>query len=103
MNVQRSITGLLACVLVLSFATVAQARERNYWRYHEGHFENTSGNQWEEHMEDKTFHFTEVDRTEKFVELYDKSRNITVRLYDDRQEDRSGIGQFHELRKGEWR
>ena len=104
MNIHRSIPWLSACVLVLTFATAVQARERQYWRYHGGHFENTSGNRWEERAGDATYHFTEIERTEKYVELFDKSRDEYVRLYDDRQEDRKGADRhFHELRKGEWR
>jgi len=98
----RSIGWASACVLTLVFAAPALAAERNYWRYHGGHFENTTGNRWEERAEDKTFHFVEVDRTERFVQLFDKDRDVTVRLYSDRQEDRTGNGQFHELRKGGW-
>src|ERR1700733_12745263 len=92
MSIRRSIAWSSVCVVILAFAASAQAQERNYWRYRGGHFENTSGNRWEERTEDKTFHFTEIDRTEKYVELLDNNRKLIVRLYDDRQEDKPETG-----------
>ena len=53
---------------------VATAREeRNYWRHSKGHFENTKGNRWEEKIADATNYFVETDRTDHYVELYNKS------------------------------
>lgn len=79
----RFLGRVLAVVLALSLASPAWAGDREYWRHSRGHFENTRGNQWEEKSPDATFRFTERDRTEQYVELYDPSRDCTVRLYNN--------------------
>jgi hypothetical protein len=45
----------------------APARERTYWRWDGGHFENTRGNTWVEKAGDVTVKWTEARRTDDFV------------------------------------
>lgn len=87
-----------------SKAAVASAEERNYWRDDKGHFENTKGNLWERKNGDSTFHFVETDRTDAYVELYDKSRDFTVRLYSDRCMSKvpSTDNKFEKSSEGHW-
>jgi hypothetical protein len=102
MTVNRSLASLLACVLVLVFAATAYAKERNYWHHKEGHFENTKENRWEEKSPTGTYHFVEKERTEKYVELHDKSRDCTVRLFDDHCTVRFKDEPFKHLYDGHW-
>jgi hypothetical protein len=103
MNAQRSIRLAVAVVMALAFASAAQAAERDYWRHKKGHFENTSGNKWEERApDDNTYHFVEKERTREYVELHDKSRECWVRLYDDRCEVKFNDGAFEKLYDGKW-
>jgi type III secretory pathway component EscR len=102
MTVHRSLVSLLAFLLVLVFAAPSFAAERNYWRHSKGHFENTKENKWEEKSASGTQHFVEKDRTEKYVELFDKSRDCTVRLFDDHCTVRFKDGEFTKLYEGKW-
>ena len=87
MTVQRSIALAAACLLVLVSALPSPAAERAYWRQENGHFENTDRNHWVEKAPNgATYHFVEVVRREWYVELYDRSRDCTVRLFDNRYE-----------------
>lgn len=52
-----------------------------------------AGNWQEARSDGVTYEFTEVSRTDDHVELFDQSRQLYVRLYDDRMEWR---------RSGEW-
>ena len=49
-----------------------------------------------------SFRFAETDRSPGYVQLLDASRGVTVRLYNDRQEDRHGEGAFYKVHDGEW-
>ena len=57
--------------------------DREYWRHSQGQLENTVGNTWEEQSPGARFSFQETDRTQEYVQLYDASRNCTVRLYSN--------------------
>jgi hypothetical protein len=82
MKIRHSVLALLACVLTLAVVSTAMAQERNYWRHSRGHFENTTGNKWTEKIDKEVYHFVETERTAKRVEIYDKSRDVTVHLYE---------------------
>jgi hypothetical protein len=87
MTVQRTLALAAACLLVLVFALPSHAAGRDYWRQQNGHFENTDRNHWVEKAPNgATYHFVEVDRRQRYVELYDASRDCTVRLFDNRYE-----------------
>jgi hypothetical protein len=58
---------------------------REAWKYQNGAFTHTKGKLWEENN-GNIFHFMEVERTDKMIVLYDKSRDISVQLYDDRSD-----------------
>jgi hypothetical protein len=96
------------CVLALVFVpavalpALADYRERLVWRHSQGHFENTRGNTWVEKSPDGTFHFVERARREAFVELYDGSRDCTVRLFPNRCMVRFGTGPFEWYYDGHW-
>jgi hypothetical protein len=104
MNAGRTIRIAIALFVAFTFATAASAAERNYWHHKNGHFENTEKNHWEEKApDDNTYHFTEKERTQHYVELHDKSRDCWVRLYNDRCEVKFGEGNFEKFYDGEWR
>ncbi len=94
----------VALVLVAAVAVPALAdnRERSVWRHDLGHFENTRGNTWVEKSPDGTFRFTERRRLDSFVELYDYSRDCTVRLYPARCLVKFGTGPFECYYYGHW-
>ena len=102
MIVQRLIRLLVACLLVLVFAGLADAGERDYWRHSTGHFTNTKENKWTEKAPDGTHHFVETKRNKHYVELYDESRDITVRLFKTYSDAKSGNGEFERLYEGQW-
>jgi hypothetical protein len=60
---------------------------------------------WTEQNSDATFSFREVYRTSSYVELYDASRDLTVRLYSTVSFIRhpGTNGQFLFLYHGSWR
>src|SRR5438874_1668548 len=57
---------------------------RTQWLYQGGLFENTRGTTWVEKNFDGSFSFREVRRNSEFIELYDQSRDVSVRLYADK-------------------
>ncbi len=93
---------LIACLLLLATAGAILAAERNYWRHSKGHFENTKENRWEEKSPDGTYHFVEKKRTDRFVELYDRKRQCTVRLFNDHCNVKFGDEKFQKLYEGKW-
>ena len=58
-------------------------KERYFWRSSKGTFDNADGENWIETYEGTEFHYVERERTEKFIELFDASRNYYVRLHAD--------------------
>jgi len=90
-------------LFALLFVSPLRAEKREYWRHSKGHFENTKGNKWIEKASDgMTYRFIEQTRKEKYVELFDKSRDCYVRLYADHCEVKSGDGDFVKLFDGKW-
>jgi WD40 repeat protein len=72
--------GVVIGLLMLLWAPRAFAEERTSWRYDKGSFEKTADGGWVEKAADGTYQFQEKERTDEYVELYDSSRKITVRL-----------------------
>jgi hypothetical protein len=103
MKTGHSVLALVACLLTMAFVSTASAVERNYWRHSGGHFENTVGNTWVEKIDYRTFRFLEVERTAQYVELYDRTRDCTVRLFGDRCMVKfPGMPRFEEYCGGRW-
>ncbi len=78
---------------------------RTYSARKNGAFEQTKGRRWEEFTRgNNTYHFVEKNRTNRFVELFDQSRNTTVRLFADRCMIKGGGAndQFELLYTGKW-
>ena len=75
-----------ASVAVLLFlsASPSHAADRIVWEYDGGYIENTQGQTWIERSPGANFTFRETDRNNDFVELFDNSRSLYVRLYNDK-------------------
>jgi pathogenesis-related protein 1 len=77
---------------------------RTFWVSDSGSFQNTEGKTWIETS--KTFRVTwqEAARTNEFVELYDKDRQMSVRLQDQAALWRTpGQADWNPLTKGGWK
>jgi CubicO group peptidase (beta-lactamase class C family) len=103
MSSSRSLGSVVAIVLVAAFTTPSEAADRKCWRYQEGHFEQIQDRQWEEKSPTGTQHFVEKDRSDTFIELYDKNRDCSIRLYRDRCEVKFANSPFAKLYEGAWR
>jgi hypothetical protein len=91
-------------VLLLCVGSPARAGDRIVWEYSGGYIENTQGQTWVEHSAAATFNFRETDRNNDFVELFDASRNLFVRLYNDKLYFRGVTDQDWSYNKpGHWR
>ena len=102
------VAGLLtSAALALAAPARAGADLRLTWVYSEhggGRFENTIGSYWVEVSENARFQFREVERTAAYVQLYDASRDTSVRLYDTVSYVRfPGSGGWQPLYRGYWR
>src|SRR5437764_1467194 len=103
MKTRQSILAVLACLLTLAWVSTAAAAERNYWKHSKGHFENTSGNNWVEKIGGMTKRLVEVERTEKYIELYNTAEDATIRLFNDRcMVKLSDKKRFEEYYQGRW-
>ena len=75
-----------AFLTILALAAPARAEDRTVWvllKQPEHTFRNTEGNRWTETFNDgKTVNFTEKERNEKYIEMWDKA-GTGVRLYGD--------------------
>jgi hypothetical protein len=71
-------------VLLLLCPSQSHAGDRIVWEYEGGYIENTQGQTWIERSPNANFAFRETDRNNDFVELFDNSRNLFVRLYNDK-------------------
>jgi hypothetical protein len=76
-----------AVAVSLALAVPAQAHPGSVWRHYSdanggGVFENIDPGRWLERVANGArYDFVEVRRTAGFVELYDGSRGVSVRLY----------------------
>jgi hypothetical protein len=84
------------------------AQARNGWRYKAsgkyGWFQKETGKRWTETTPDgMQFQFQEVARTAKYVDLFDRSRTMWLRLYSDHCAWRQGEKpQWNRLYDGLW-
>jgi hypothetical protein len=101
--------GMLPIVVVFGlFGTALQAtaavEARARWQYDNGQFEQLTGSNWLE--TDDTggrAEFREVTRNMDYIELYDQSRDIAVRLYARQMYlKQPGEQQFQYFRNGQW-
>jgi hypothetical protein len=102
MIIHRPVISLLACFLVLAFTAPVFAGERTYWQHKTGHFERTNEKRWDEHSPKGIFHFVEKEHTDKYVVLFDKSRDVTVRLYDHHCDVKNKTEPFKKIYEGHW-
>src|SRR5262249_55066408 len=97
------VTGVVVGLLVLLSARGAFAEEHTSWRYDKGSFEKTKDGSWVEKAADGTYQFQEKERTDEYVELYDSTRKITVRLSANGCQVKVGDrGRFKPTYKGSW-
>jgi hypothetical protein len=108
MKVPHAIGLALVFMLVLGIAARAgdsDKDQRTYWRHKDGkggHYEKADGDRWLERSGPKKFFdFEEKARNDKFIEIYDPKRHITLRLYDDRVDEKRS-GKFVKLYEGLW-
>jgi hypothetical protein len=95
---------MLAVGAMLLFSMSAFAGGRSDWRHDSGRFENTNGLQWVENAPDgNTYYFREVCRTEGYVDMYDRSRDCTVRLSNSACYVKFGDDRFQRYYYGAWR
>jgi hypothetical protein len=96
---------MLTCLLVFACAMpVLAAGDRTFWQHSQGHFENNAGTNWIEVAPgNRRFDFVEKNRTEQYLDLYDQTRQCTVRLFDDRCMVKFGNGKFEKAYDGQWR
>jgi hypothetical protein len=102
---------ILCLALAASFAAFASNAQAREWRY-AGHavtgvFSANPANpvQWFERVSDGvTFTFTETEKNVDYLELFDASRGVTVRLYADASYIRYAAtgGRFDFLNNGRW-
>jgi hypothetical protein len=84
------------------------AQDRNAWLYKasgkDGSFRKQTGKQWLETTgEGVEIGFDEVERTDQFVELFDRGRMMWLRLYSDHAEWRQGENpRWNRLYPGRW-
>jgi hypothetical protein len=107
----RKLTPLILVVLTLGAAlaigaTHSQAAEvphRLVWKYDGGFFKDQGSNQWIEKNPSGTYHFVEACRNRDYIDLFDRSRDVTVRLYR-RECFLKGLGHrdFVKLYCGRW-
>jgi len=79
-------------------------RRYRLWRHGDGHFENTSGLAWTEKIGRQTFKWTEVERTEEYVDLVRdlNGKPIHQRLYADRIMKKYGNTPWEKAFSGRW-
>ena len=77
----------IVAVLMLTGMTASFAHaagpDRLVWSYEGGYFRDQDADGWVERNPSGEYHFKEVRRNREFIELYDCSRDCTVRLYKD--------------------
>jgi hypothetical protein len=96
---------VLICLLALARALPVLADDnRTYWQHSGGHFKDLGENKWGEvNADNRRFHFVARNRAPEYIELYDRKRDCTVLLFDDRCMVRFGYGPFERYYDGQWR
>lgn len=86
------LASIAACLLLVSLgeglagaashtpASRSASARRWGWFYPGGALRRTAPQEWEEKNHEGTFTYSEADRTEHYVELYDASRKLSMRL-----------------------
>jgi len=82
MRSMRTVLSLAVFHLILMGAPTF-AGDRITWEYQGGYIENVQGHVWVERAVWGTCSFVETYRNSDFVEMYDQSRDLYVRLYND--------------------
>jgi hypothetical protein len=74
------------------------------WLYEDGQFEHGKGKRWLETFDKGgEEHFREVERNSDYIELYDRSRDIAVRLYSKKMYlKQPGEETYQYFRSGSW-
>lgn len=82
MNLRLAFAVSAALTLMLFAALDASAADRELWKHSQGYFVKLRGNNCQERgtKDEGKFNYVESKRTDEFVELFDKSRKVTVRL-----------------------
>jgi hypothetical protein len=76
---------------------------RVVWQYSGGFFKDAGNGRWEEQNASGQYNFQESRRTREFVELFDASRGLTARLYNNAMYLQGGDRPvFSKLYDGEW-
>lgn len=79
------------------------AARRTGWFYATGALRKVAADRWEEKNPTETFAYQEMDRNEHYVELYDKGRKQSFRLYNWGVYVWSkNTEKWHLVRKGRW-
>lgn len=82
--------------VLMGEGSVARADSRKVFETRGGVFVHISGDRWIEKRDgDVDSHFTELARTPAYVEIYDRSRKLSVRLYHNQ-------GKWLDRSTGEW-
>jgi WD40 repeat protein len=92
----------VVCLLALVFAPGVRAEERTSWAHDKGTFEKTADGKWVEKAADGTYEFEEKANSDRYVELYDRTRKITVRLTSTQCLVKVGRAPFKATYKGGW-
>ena len=93
----------LFAVCVLSVATAVAADDRTMWKSDKSTFEKTADGKWVEKTGDKMHEYEEKTSKADYIELYDKSRKVTVRLSKDHSVIKEGDkGKLVPGPKGKW-
>jgi hypothetical protein len=105
---RRCLLVLLLLLVGLASAHGQDAQPRNAWLYKasgkDGWFRMETGKAWVETTSDGSqFQFEEMARTANYVELFDRSRTMWLRLYADHAEWRQGKKpEWYRLYDGRW-
>jgi hypothetical protein len=78
---------------------------RGFWARKNGSLEHVKGKLWEEKADGKvTCKFVEETRTKEYVEMVDKDRNVTLRVYADRVESKGERpkDEYKKIYEGKW-
>lgn len=82
---RRAWLWLIPAALIVLGPTLglAQEKKRTLFEYKGGFFKDEGDKKWIEKNPDATFHFHEVSRNADYIELHDKKRDYTVRIFKD--------------------
>lgn len=77
---------VLTLALGIGLATQALAAPGNFWRVSDNNYFQKNGGTWTEHNANGQLRatFQETDRNDNYVRLYDRSRDLTIDLWDNK-------------------